>query len=204
MRPFRASTVRSVGAPAGTMTQATRGGSRCPTSSTRRSSDLAPFWLTESRASGDRSNATTSWPFSRRRTVMLAPIFPSPTMPIFIPAPFLTLSFQPDRAPVRKAVGPPPPVDRWRARRRCGADSGDVRERVHRHPEHAALVRFQAAVVADRLGGDERAEVVPETGDRHLRRRAGRHDLDGDDGIGPAIVELAGGVQEARAVSGGA
>src|SRR5579884_1771884 len=82
--PFRVSMVELVGSPAGTMTQTTRGDASSPVSCSSVSAVAAPLEATPARASADRSKATTSWPFWMRRSVMLAPIFPSPTMPIFM------------------------------------------------------------------------------------------------------------------------
>src|SRR5581483_10751057 len=71
-----------VASPAGTMTQAARGGESFSTNSARLAAGVAPFEATASRASACRSKATTSWPSLRRRSDMLAPILPSPIMPM--------------------------------------------------------------------------------------------------------------------------
>src|SRR5579862_4935191 len=103
-----------VGWPAGTMTHTARGASSFATRPSRESAVSAPWEATSARASVERSKATTSWPFSTSRADMLAPIFPSPTMPIFMPRSFpfsgdlgQLVDGHPDHAP---AVGQQAPV----------------------------------------------------------------------------------------------
>src|SRR5579872_438885 len=167
-------TVSLVGRPAGTITQATRGGCSFSARSSRVSAVSAPYLATASRASAPRSKPTTSWPLSIRRRDMLAPILPSPIIPILM------------------------------ALLLCSSLSvlGDLVEVGGRHAEHTAPVGEEALPVADGLGGDERAEVVVLPRDRHLGGRAGGHDLEGHDRVGTALVQLAGRVEEARAVAG--
>src|SRR5205085_6069550 len=116
-------------------------------------------------ASTLRSWATTSWPCSISRRVMLAPMRPSPIIAILT--------------------------------------SRHVLEPVDLDAQDATIVGLKALEVAEGLGVDERAEVVVEARDRQLRRRRARRQLDGDHRRGPALVELTGRVQEARAVAGG-
>ena len=73
----------------GTITQAARGGDSLAASSSREAAGSAPLSAAACRASADRSKATTWWPPSSSRSVMLAPILPSPTMAIFIARPVL-------------------------------------------------------------------------------------------------------------------
>src|SRR6478609_6189781 len=73
--------VSRVGAPAGTMTQTTRGASSFLTiAAIVRTSDTL----------GSRSKPTTSWPARRRRSRMLPPIFPRPMRPSCMADPFET------------------------------------------------------------------------------------------------------------------
>src|SRR5690606_1331458 len=73
------------------------------------------------------------------------------------------------------------------------------------HAQHAAVYLPQCGVVAGRLGGDETAEGVVGLRNRDVVGGA-VHQLDEHPGVGPALVELSRGVQEAGPVaeSGGA
>ena len=86
-RSANAAIVESVGGPAGTMTHAARGGSSFLARSSRSSATMAPLAPIALRASAERSYATTSCPAPISRSVMLAPILPSPTMAIFMCSP---------------------------------------------------------------------------------------------------------------------
>src|ERR1700691_5600642 len=85
--PANVSTVESVTWPAGSITQTARGGVSLPASSSSVVAVSAPCAAAAASASALRSKATTSCPPFSRRSVMLAPILPSPIMPIFIRAP---------------------------------------------------------------------------------------------------------------------
>ena len=74
-RPSRVSQLCSVASPAGTIIHATRGGSSLATSS---SSEVTV------RAGSVRAYVSTSCPWRRRRSAMLAPMRPSPTSPMCI------------------------------------------------------------------------------------------------------------------------
>src|SRR5580658_3851570 len=184
----RAAMVSSVGLPEGTITQAARGELSFFATSSSEAAGSAPLAAAASRACSERSKATTSWPPFSSRSVMLAPILPRPIMAIFIVAPHSPApSAQRVRVPVLRSA-------------RCSADLAQV---VDRHPQHAPPVGEQALVVADRLGADERAEVVGLAGDGELGLGRSAHQLDGDHRVGAALVQLAGRVQKARAVAGG-
>src|SRR3954452_25302875 len=167
--------VSSVGLPAGTITHTARGGSSCSTTSSSECAAMAPSLSAAFTVSGLRSEATPSCPCSINRLVMFPPMRPSPTMPILMN----------------------PPV------RRSGQNVARPRlQLVHRDPEDAAAVGLQALVVADGLGRDERAEVVGEAGDGDVRAGTAAHQLDGHHAVRAALVELAGGVEEAGPVAG--
>src|SRR5580704_6332891 len=90
--------VESVGGPDGTITHAARGDDSFAARSSSDVAGSAPFAATASRASAERSNATTSCPAFSSRSVMLAPILPRPTIPIFIVVlPCLAVAFLPGR-----------------------------------------------------------------------------------------------------------
>src|SRR6185437_4762823 len=84
MWPASSAMVESVAGPDGTITQAARGAVSLAARSASESAASAPLAAAACRASADRSNATTSCPAFSSRSVMLAPIFPRPTMPILI------------------------------------------------------------------------------------------------------------------------
>src|SRR5580693_798199 len=86
-KPVSSSTVESVMWPAGSITQTARGEPSLLARSARLDDASAPLPTAAFTASALRSYATTSCPPLRRRSVMLAPILPSPTMPIFTRAP---------------------------------------------------------------------------------------------------------------------
>src|SRR5581483_8774364 len=139
-RPPNSSIVDSVGGPDGAITQTARGGSSALTRSASDEDGAAPSLPAASRASALRSCTTTWCPPSMSRLVMLPPMRPSPTIPIFMCSP-------------------------------------DLVEGVDRHPQHPAPVVEQALVVAESLGGDERAEVVRVPGDGKFRRGPAGDDL---------------------------
>src|SRR5205085_12001192 len=70
------------------------------------------------------------------------------------------------------------------------------------HPQHGQPARLERAQVADRLRLFEHAEAVGLTGNGDVGRVL-LDDLHEDPLWRPALVELAGGVQEAGAVTGG-
>src|SRR6266851_2122435 len=84
--------VDSVGAPAGTMSQAMRGEPSLEQKSSSEEDGTAPSEEMPLTAAGLRSVTTTSWPPRIRRRAMLAPIRPRPTIPrrMYSPPPCLT------------------------------------------------------------------------------------------------------------------
>src|SRR6266545_5266875 len=90
-RPARASTVDSVGSPAGTMIQIARGGARAETIASIEVTPLAPAVVACATASALRSYATTTCPPRVRRVTMLRPIRPRPTKPSCIVTPEVRL-----------------------------------------------------------------------------------------------------------------
>src|SRR5207237_3178167 len=86
---------------------------------------------------------------------------------------------------------------------RPSRSSFDLSEFVDLDAQDSAPVVSEALEVADGLRVDERAEVVPETRDRHVGRRSARCDLHGHHRVRPALVELTRRVQEARTVPNG-
>src|ERR1700728_4678250 len=112
---------------------------------------------------------------------MLAPILPRPTMAILICS---LLSVRRCLVSVRRCLDWPP------------RSSNDLAQVFDPYSKHAAAVGQQALVVADRLRRDEGAEVVGLVGDGQLGLRARSHQLHGHDGVGTALVELAGRMQE--------
>ena len=77
----------SPGAPAGTIIQMTRGDSSFPTTSAGEEAPTAPAATACSMASACRSVAMTWCPPRTSRSVMFAPILPSPTMASFMTNP---------------------------------------------------------------------------------------------------------------------
>src|SRR5580658_2827208 len=187
-----AAMVSVVGLPEGTMTQAARGEPSLAATSSSEAAGSAPLAATASRAAWARSKPTTWWPPFSSRSVMLAPILPRPIMAIFIVAPHSRAPFAP-----RVVLWDGPLSGRPRRSR-----SADLAQVVDRHPQHAPRVGEQALVVADRLRADQRAEVVGLARDGELGLRAAAHQLHGHDRVGAPLVQLAGRVQEARAVAG--
>src|SRR2546423_15547488 len=120
------------------------------------------------------------------RLVMLPPMRPSPTIPILM----LNLRSFANLRWNRALSGP--------FHRRFASI-----QLVDGDPEHAAAVCFQALVVADGLGGDERAEVVRIAGDRHGGTRFPGDQLHRHDAVRAALVELAGPVQGPGPVASG-
>src|SRR5581483_3698934 len=88
-RPPSSSIVDSVGAPDGTITHTARGGSNALTRSASDVHGAAPSPCAASSASALRSWTTTWWPPSMSRLVMLPPMRPRPTIPIFMCSPDL-------------------------------------------------------------------------------------------------------------------
>src|SRR5271165_2408414 len=112
---------------------------------------------------------------------MLAPILPRPTMPIFI------VSFLPCcSVPARYS----------------SALSDDLAQIVELDADHPPPMRQEALVIADRLSADQGREVIGLSGDGNLPRRRRADQLDRDDAVRTALVELPGRVQESRPVAG--
>src|SRR5688500_4555589 len=109
---------------------------------------------------------------------MLPPMRPSPTMPILIPVPLPV---------VCPLLIPRRPL--WRARV------------VHGDSQHSAPVGLQALVIANGLSSDQRPEVVRRTGNGNARTGLTGDQLHGDHRVGPTLVQLPGGVKEARTVA---
>src|SRR5947209_12948189 len=161
--------VSSVGSPDGSISHTARGGSSAFTRASREPAPSAPSDASLLTEWSLRSHATTSWPCCVRRSVMLAPMRPSPTIPIFIRTPF--------------------------------PFSTDLLQVVDLDAQDPPAVGLQALEVADGLGVDECSEVIRLPRDLHVSARRARCDLHGDDFVGAALVELAGRVQEPRAVA---
>src|SRR5204862_5503901 len=68
------------------------------------------------------------------------------------------------------------------------------------HAQHAAAAALQHLVVAGGLGADQCSEVVALARDRNFGALVGG-ELEEDAAVGPALVELSGGVEEARPVA---
>src|SRR6478609_3818360 len=83
-RSASACTVSSVMWPAGTITHTTRGAGSAATRASSEAPAIAPSPASRSIAAGSTSLTTTSWPSRINRRVRLAPIRPSPTIPIFM------------------------------------------------------------------------------------------------------------------------
>src|SRR3954452_12985090 len=168
--------VDSVGSPAGTITHTVRGAWSLATRSSSEDAPVAPFSSAALTASGEKSNATTSWSESRSiRWDMLPPIFPRPMKPICMGSvPFDSGGDAVDAA--RQVVG--------------------VQADAHGGPAVVA----QGLQVAVGLGGDQGPEPVGLARDLgvlaavvdELQEAAGRR---------AALVVLPGRVQEARAVA---
>src|SRR5438309_768858 len=110
---------------------------------------------------------------------MLAPIFPRPTNPSFMTAPFvLPRRALPDR----------------------GRERGELRRRVRseRDRERPALPRSERREVPRRLRRDDPIETVRSARNRHPLPRRFR-DLEEDPGGRAALVKLPRGVEESRA-----
>src|SRR5712692_5781058 len=84
MRLARSVTTCSVAAPAGTITHATRGGRSARTNSSSAVVPVAPSLAIALTPAGSDAYPMISWPPRIRRRTMLAPIRPSPTIPICI------------------------------------------------------------------------------------------------------------------------
>src|SRR6266852_9074403 len=133
------------------------------------------------------------WPRFIRRRTMLPPMRPRPTIPISIVTPLsLTLS----------------PAGRGDSLSDCGLDCGCERfparrglftERDAQHREPPRRERFE---VAQRLRLPEDREAVGLARDEHVARVV-LNDLEEHAGLGTALVQLAGGVKEARTVARG-
>src|SRR5579863_7400558 len=180
-RPPNSSIVLFVGAPAGNITHTCRGGASALTNSASDEQPFAPIFADAATAAGLRSNAAHVWPPSSKRSTILAPILPNPTMPSCMSLPFRRCRHRKMRGGAR---------DRARERRKPGID---VHAEVH--PHHATPVRQQRLIIAERLRVLERAEVERLIGDPARHRVAADH-LDEDARVGAALVQLPGGVQE--------
>ena len=142
--------VSLVGLPAGTMTQATRGGSSAAASSSRVATGWAPKAAAAARASAFRSKATTSWPCSISRWDMLAPILPSPTIAIFMGVP-----------PWWVGRGGGRGGDGRVGRRTGGPDgSGPAVARSASAPASAAALSFREAIRSSKLAAKEATPSV--------------------------------------------
>src|SRR5690242_4066429 len=82
----RRAIVASVASPAGSMTQTARGASRRETTSARSRPAVAPSRASAPAADASWSKATTAWPLRIRRRARLAPMRPSPIIPICMDA----------------------------------------------------------------------------------------------------------------------
>src|ERR1041385_8151696 len=177
IEPLSAAIVSSTGFPDGTMSQTARGRRRAATKSASESTPAAPNPATRWTASRLRSYATTLWPPRPSRSVMLAPILPRPIMPSS-----MGLSF-PSRAHDIEHL--------FEASLRVAAE-------IDR--ENAPLSLLERGEVAERLRADERAERVIGLGHRQVLRRL-VDELQHEDGVRAALVQLPGRVEKAGAVA---
>src|ERR1019366_8642643 len=178
-RPPRAWTVSSVTAPAGSIDQTARGPS--PSFCARSSTDaaaVAPSLASSSRESAPREYTTQSWPAFIRRRTMLPPMRPSPIMPIC-----MALSSRTSDQRTVDGVG------------QAAQTRLDVGTQID--AQHASPALFQHAEVALGLGLFDQAEAELAAWHAQVARRV-VGDLDEDPAVRPALVGLAGGVQEAR------
>src|SRR5919109_75059 len=167
------SSVCCVGSPAGTINHTVRGGSSLETRSSSEEAPVAPWPSAVDTASSEKSNATTWWSESRcMRWTMLPPIRPRPTKPSCI-------------------------------RSQAFLESGDRADEVgggQAHADGRPAVAAHGLEVAGRLGVDQRAERIGLGGNLEILGEV-VHELEEAPRRRPALVELAGRVQVARAVA---
>src|SRR5450759_3928057 len=184
----------SVASPAGTMIQTARGAGNPATSSPTLKAPSAPSVMISRVFSGVRLKATTSWPSRTSRRTMFAPIRPRPMKPMRIGS-LLVWSARSDRA-LRLTVG------RWLReslakrpfeRRKTGVDVG-----AEVDAEHRQVVRLERLEVTEGLGIHQLPEAERSPRDLDIDRVVGR-ELEEPADRRAALVELARGVQEARA-----
>src|SRR5215207_8560166 len=176
MRSASASTVCSVGSPAGTMTHTVRGGSSLETSSSRLETPVAPWPSAALTASSLKSKATTWLSESRwMRWTMLPPILPSPMNPSCIRgSPSRRARLAGDRQVGRRLVDDlDEPAGRWAALVEL-ACRVQVARAVAERGGHAVVGDEPLAETRDRRVGLLAVREVAE--DRHVagRRRVGQ------------------------------
>src|SRR6266571_2113202 len=175
-----------VGSPAGTITHITRGlDSNALTNSSSVCTPTAPCDTCICTASGDRSYAIMRWPRLTRRSTMLPPMRPNPTIPISMVIP----------------SGERPRLFDGRFHCRCECFPTRRHVTAERHPERREAARGQRLEVADGLRLLEDREAERLTWNRYVLGIR-LHDLKEHTGPRPTLVELAGRVQEARPVAG--
>src|SRR5258708_2855601 len=193
----------SVAWPDGTITQTVFGFDSLDTRSSTDCAPTPPSATAISTVAGVRAYPTMRWPRWARRLTMLPPMRPSPMMPISSLPGWATTASGLAGIPL-VAIAPPslsalpggrgPFHQLQYLRHRSLAVDG------HRHHRHPPAMVSQALEVARPLRLDERLEPVDLARDRDLVAPAvGQDQVDA--GVGSALVELAGGVEIARAVS---
>src|SRR5579875_1787717 len=170
-------TTWSVGSPAGSITQATRGTDSALAKASSESAPRAPSCSSCCTGAGVRLNTTALCPRLSSRRTMLAPIRPSPTMPSCILA-----------SPLRESL-----IPRVGERTQPGRDI-----RAEMHAQGAPSAFGQHVEIAARLRRLHDGKPVAMAGNGQiLGVLAG--DLQEHAAVRPALVRLPGGVQEARA-----
>src|ERR1700732_4743169 len=181
--------VSSIGAPAGIINQKMRGALSFWPRSSRLPAPVAPLAASAAMASADRSKTTTWWPPCIRRTVMPAPIRPSPIIPnsIYASNARMALKRRSRRPAGRRADRLPD----------CHQTLRHITELYAKHAPPVVAQRLEITKGL-RLLEDAKRELLARN--RHIIRVVANH-LEEDARVGAAFVQLPGRVQVARPIA---